>query len=649
MDADQLRHVESLCDALYVGTSANERAEAQEQLLTLQSSAECIPQCQFILDNSSQPYAQLLASASLEALLTQYWNNFDQDQKLEIRNYILNFLANNAHSLQDFVTGSMAKLACRITKLGWFDNIEHREIVDEVTKFLQGTVDHHLVGLKILHALVDEMNIPTTGRTLTTHRKTAVSFRDNSLFQVFQIGLTTLRHIHTRSIPNITPDQEKRMTASALSLATSCLSFDFIGTNPEESPEDVGTVQVPSSWRPIVQDTLTMQLFFDFYLNTEPPRSSQALEAIVQLSSVRRSLFAVEKERTVFLDHLMKNIQEIMHSKMGLEHAENYHEFCRLLGRLKASYQLSELVKTRGFSDWLGLAAEFTVASLQNWQYSMNSIHYLLALWSRLVAALPYLRPDASDGQLYAQILRQCVFQVVESYIDTMLGSVEVVVDGDGFVDDPLEDEGALKEQMDKLPTLIRLQFEEIAQYLLNIFENDMALYEQALSGQGGPLAVRQINILEGRLTWLVQMVAAVIGSQSSSADTSKAGGHDQIWDGQLSRFVFQLVQALDFRMGNTSGRAKCDEKLELALLTYFKAFKRAYLMDVGAMGASVSSPLGMGGVVPPGGRQAHPLLSLALSYGSEAKDSGMEDTSGNVRFPLSDCFIFNVNECAGV
>lgn len=126
-----------------------------------------------------------------------------------------------------------------------------------------------------------------------------------------------------------------------------------------------------------------MQLFFDFYGMTTPPRSSQALQAIVQLSSVRRSLFSSEKERTVFLQALMNNIQSIMVSKFGLQHEDNYHEFCRLLGRLKASYQLSELVKVTGFKEWLELASEFTITSLANWQYSMNSIHYLLALWGR--------------------------------------------------------------------------------------------------------------------------------------------------------------------------------------------------------------------------------------------------------------------------
>ena len=77
--------------------------------------------------------------------------------------------------------GNLAKLTCRITKLGWFDSADHRDIIEETRKFLQATIEHHIVGLRLLIALVDEMNSPTTGRTLTVHRKTAVSFRDQAL------------------------------------------------------------------------------------------------------------------------------------------------------------------------------------------------------------------------------------------------------------------------------------------------------------------------------------------------------------------------------------------------------------------------------------------------------------------------------------
>ncbi len=39
------------------------------------------------------------------------------------------------------------------------------------------------------------MNQPTPNRTLTQHRKVAVSFRDQSLYQVFQVSLVALRQL----------------------------------------------------------------------------------------------------------------------------------------------------------------------------------------------------------------------------------------------------------------------------------------------------------------------------------------------------------------------------------------------------------------------------------------------------------------------
>ncbi len=107
------------------------------------------------------------------------------------------------------------------------------------------------------------------------------------------------------------------------------------------------------------------------------------------------------------------------------------------------------------------------------------SVHYLLALWGRMVAALPYLRIDAVDSQRQAGVLRQCVLRVVEAYIKTMLDSVDLVIDSDGTIDDPLEDEGSLKEQMDRLPVIAHMQYETVAQYLLSVFEEHLQLYER--------------------------------------------------------------------------------------------------------------------------------------------------------------------------
>lgn len=609
---------ESLCHTTFSGQapSREQFADSQQQLFALQASADFIPQCREFLDATSQPFAQHMASNTLEQLASQFWNNFSLEGKHEMRLYVLNFLWTRAHSLEDFVLGTVTKLACRITKLGWFDSQDHRDIIEETKKFLENTVDHQIVGLKLLNALVDEINTPTAGRTLTVHRKTAVSFRDHALFQAFQVSIQTLLKLKAQAISGINEAQQRKMINLALSLATSCLSFDFIGTNPEESAEDVGTVQVPSSWRMMVQDTTTMTLLFDFYKMSEPPNSSLALQALVQFSSVRRSLFSSEKERTVFLQALMTGIHEIMSSGVGLTDPDNYHEFCRLLGRLKASYQLSELVKTNNFMEWLKLAGDFTIRSLQMWEFSMNSIHYLLALWGRLVAALPYLRTETMDTQQHAQVLRTCVREVVAAYIQTMLGSVDKVVQSEA--EDPLDDEGSLREAMDRLPVIARLEFEAVAQILLTYFEDLLGQYSVGIQLQQTPDVQMQLRIIEGRMTWLTYIVAAVIGAQS---DPRKGAGEMQ-WDGRLCKCVFILCRTINERLSTTGGAGKCDSKLEIAILQFFKAFKKVYMLD------GVSGPTSMGAV---GGSPAHPLLSLALSYSggigeqSEAKEVTQE------------------------
>lgn len=64
----------------------------------------------------------------------------------------------------------------------------------------------------------------------------------------------------------------------------------------------------------------------------------------VRMASVRRSLFTSEAERFKFLNRLVNGTREVLRTKQGLAEHDNYHEFCRLLGRLKTNYQLSELV-----------------------------------------------------------------------------------------------------------------------------------------------------------------------------------------------------------------------------------------------------------------------------------------------------------------
>ena len=149
-----------------------------------------------------------------------------------------------------------------------------------------------------------------------------------------------------------------------LRLTKNCLSYDFIGTSNDETTDDSSTIQIPTNWRPAFLDLNYLNLFFDLYHMLPPRLSSLALSTLVQITSVRRSLFS-NVERAKFLSTLVVNIKNILENSQGLSDSDNYHEFCRLLARLKTNYQLSELVVVECYPEVIQLIAKFTIQSLQ--------------------------------------------------------------------------------------------------------------------------------------------------------------------------------------------------------------------------------------------------------------------------------------------
>ncbi|VDM03996.1 unnamed protein product [Schistocephalus solidus] len=225
----------------------------------------------------------------------------------------------------------------------------------------------------------------------------SMSFRDTLLFPIFQLGLNLLQETdqNLKTIDALDPSQTA-IVQHSLRLALSCLSYDFLGTSVGSTPaacddfisstgDDLMTVQLPTAWRPVFLECSTVQLFFRlfaglpsqlrplinvlafnaFRCSSSILSSTQTISCLVQMASIRRSLFS-NTERQSFLTSLMTGALSVLR-----EHAEllreplTYHEFCRFLSRIKCNFQLSELMQVEGYADFLRLVAEFTVHSLR--------------------------------------------------------------------------------------------------------------------------------------------------------------------------------------------------------------------------------------------------------------------------------------------
>lgn len=62
----------------------------------------------------------------------------------------------------------------------------------------------------------------------------------------------------------------------------------------------------------------------------------------------------------------------------------------------------------------------FSETSFRQWQVSANSLGYILQLWVRLVAAVPYVGEGSNEAII---ALKACVMRVVVAYVESMLQS----------------------------------------------------------------------------------------------------------------------------------------------------------------------------------------------------------------------------------
>ncbi|KAE8744901.1 hypothetical protein FOCC_FOCC008466 [Frankliniella occidentalis] len=239
----------------------------------------------------------------------------------------------------------------------------------------------------------------------------------------------------------------------------------------------------------------------------------------------------------------------------------NYHEFCRLLARLKSNYQLGELVMVDNYPEAIQLVAKFTVESLQMWQFAPNSVHYLLSLWQRMVASVPYVK--ATEPHL----LETYTPEVTNAYITSRLESVAVVV-REGL-EDPLDDLGMVHQQLEQLSVIGRCEYQKTCALLVTLFDQAAQLYQELINT---PSSVQiDISIQEGRLTWLVYIIGSAINGRVSFNSNEE---HDAM-DGELVVRVLQLMNLTDSRLP----QGGC-EKLELAMLSFFEQFRKIYVGD---------------------------------------------------------------------
>uniref|UniRef100_A0A183F2V4 Xpo1 domain-containing protein n=1 Tax=Heligmosomoides polygyrus TaxID=6339 RepID=A0A183F2V4_HELPZ len=397
--------------------------------------------------------------------------------------------------------------------------------------------------------------------SVNKHRKGIALFRDSHIFQIFETSISLLEAISHKDVSSL----QMPFVLAVLDLCLNTLLFDFIGSLSDETSEDNYTVQVPTVWRTAFTDGKLVDLIFQLYIKLPSVASEKILHIGVQLASVRRTLFN-GSERQTYLEHVVAGVKRVIENPEKLTEQPAFHEFCRMVSRLKTNFQLCELIKVPEYAAVMRLLAQFTVESLRMMDLSANSTYFLLTFWQRMVTSVPYVR--SSEDHL----LNLCCPEIMTAFVESRLQNVERVI-RDGH-DDPLEDQGATLQIMEHLAIICRCEYEKTAQLLANAFDENARIME------AGPEGDIRVVIAEGRLVWLVTLIGTAVFGKTAVSNNEE---HDKM-DGDLVARCLKFMRINDNRLifptTVNANPGKGNVRLEVAFIHLLEQFRRAYIMD---------------------------------------------------------------------
>ncbi|KAG0329913.1 hypothetical protein BGZ99_010024 [Dissophora globulifera] len=456
--------------------------------------------CRNVLENSRNPYALMFATSRIKTLIEGHFATFSTAEQHGLRSFVLQYIFQNP-DLLSFILAAQAQLFGIITKLGWVANQEFRLLLDHINVFFQHGVGHRILGAQILTSVATEMNTPGS-ISQVRQRKSAVGFRDTQLLPIFQAALSMLRTVLQSRLSD--RDTEKLKEAILL-LMKACLSFDFIGTSNEEASDDIGSIQVPATWRVVFEQPEYLNLLWECWTVFSSPVSVLTMECLSQAASIRRSVFSSEEARHTYIDHIMRESVSTLTGAVGqikLQDVGNYHEFCRMLSRFKNTFQLSEVCDCKDSESWLTAIGEFTVQGFHLWK------------------AVTSLTSAKQETEL---LIEAITVSLSRAYVKSRLDCVHAVIDGEA--DDPLESEETLLISLEMFANIARTKYKESGRIIVNEFQGLSLKYREliqrasAMSGTTSPPAgssdiKESLIVIEMQLTWMVYIMAACIGGR---------------------------------------------------------------------------------------------------------------------------------------
>ncbi|KAJ2488598.1 hypothetical protein IWW37_004664 [Coemansia sp. RSA 2050] len=540
---------------------------------SIKGPAESAKLMTWFLHQSSKVFSITYVVNRLRTLVLNHLNVMEDEQKADLP------IRDKFTKLPGFLIDDLTRTLALVVMFTWFDLPDSKGVIDSILEMGSTSDEHEVLALQMMRSFVEEFNKELPPKYISKQRRVVVTFRDKQLKSIFEHALRAMRS----AIGDGGGGRDKRVVLSqALLVQRDCLGFDFIWLAPDEASDEAVAIQIPSGWKDLIQVEGFLDAYFEGYAHCGPPLSSQFVEVLVLVASIRRS-FYMEAVRISFVKRMSAGIAEILAGAMGLDDVENYHHICRLLARFRCIHTLVEIEDTPVYRTLLVAAAGFTITGLGLWEWSSNSIAPLLTFWAKVAAA--HDGRDSSNSEICGDVIAATLPRVVGEHLRSMVQATARVASGESLADNPLDNTDALLENMALAANIARASYEACGTTVLTMMR-DMAGEYQALLN-GGQASAEAVATCEAQLVWPVYAVAQCIGARQPY----RSQAEDDQADAEMFAVVLELDHVVRQRLQRGVG-GDPSEALELAFLHLHHSFRATYIGEQGYKAAAVYTKL---------------------------------------------------------
>ncbi|KAJ6242401.1 exportin 7 [Anaeramoeba flamelloides] len=534
-----LEEFEQLSYEFYMNTDQESRIKIEGQINNIMTNLDNTVTIIEILENTSDPYAQLLSITILKKIITNYWNKIEEKQRLDLSNWMFTFLSEQGLNLTNVILNGLSSLYGRLLKISWLEDQKGNEklLKKFVPVFFKGTAEQYILGLKILKQITIEFSTIIKEREfLLRHRKILASFRDRLLLRIFKIAINSLTQEEQQYDYNNTNNEITDLKDDAsLDLIISVLTFDMGGLNRTEEVDgnDSFKVSIPATWRLSFKCLEYTEILFKCYLSLfrhqnkdtnnnlnsqnqnqnqdennndnnyiqnerTNERGSKIFRSLGLLASSKRGVYGKKPGRQMFLNQLIKGICYILENNMGLIPANNdlIHEFTRLNDKILLHFNLRDLEKTEMLQTWLSYLFSLTLKWSSNIE-TKGALYYLGTFWIKATFQLELFKTSSSNNNNnnnnnmklinYIREIMSKISQTIITYKCQEVTKIEIEDLASSF-----EEESTFLVELRALRDLTRIDYNLTFQFIIKNYD---ILIEQCYNNSWNEITLREISL----------------------------------------------------------------------------------------------------------------------------------------------------------